>query len=83
MVHVELTHGTDTKHGLNKPNASTPSQAKITDSFAAGKMRGPLPMAKKTEIDGMLQNFIIKDLRPLSTVEGEGFRELLKAFESR
>lgn len=36
---------------------------------------------RRQQITNLLVNFIVKDMRPLSAVHGEGFRDLLQFFE--
>ncbi len=36
---------------------------------------------KKQQITDMLVNFIVKDMRPLAAVQGEGLKEILNFFE--
>ena len=36
---------------------------------------------KRQQITNLLVNFIVKDIRLLAAVHGEGFREMLKFFE--
>ena len=60
------------------------SQPKITDlAFVTeGAVYGPNSMKKK-ELDKRVAAFIAKDMRPISTVDGEGFRELIKCLDPR
>ena len=44
---------------------------------------GKLPEKKKKAIDSAVMNMIVKDMRPLSMVEGEGFRNLMHVMDSR
>ncbi|XP_071374223.1 E3 SUMO-protein ligase ZBED1-like [Centroberyx affinis] len=43
--------------------------------------RPALTDKKRQQITGLLVNFIVKDIRPLAAVHGEGFREMLHFFE--
>ena len=46
-----------------------------------GGALGPIPLVKKSLVDKKLQEFIIRNVVPLSTVDGSGFDELIKACE--
>ena len=50
--------------------------------FSSNAM-GKLPAANKTLMDSTLMGIVIKDCRPLSLVDGEGFIEFVKAAEPR
>lgn len=43
--------------------------------------KNPLTEKRKQQITGLLVNFIVKDVRPLAAVQGEGFKEILNFFE--
>ena len=43
----------------------------------------PLSLSRTSNLAQAITKFIVKDLRPLSIVSGEGFRDILKAFESK
>ena len=61
-------------------------QISIQDSMGGGdakKPTMPLSRAREGEITDVICEFLINDLRPLSTVEGEGFRNLIKTLEPR
>ena len=79
-VHLEHAHGINIKEGR-----SVEKQPTISAAFkgVSGGAMGPIPLVKKSLIDKKLQEFIIRDVVPLSTVDGSGFVELIKACEPR
>ena len=82
MAHIDLQHGISLKGGI-KTKDFPAAQPKTTAAYSSGNVKGPIPPARKAQIDEKLNEFIIKDLRPVSMVEGDGFRDMLKALESR
>ena len=80
ILHVEHNHG------INLKNDSDTKPVRTISSMFGTKInenQGPLPVAKAKAIDSALKEFLIKDVRPLSTVEGSGFIELIRACEPR
>ena len=72
MKHPVLTANTSssrTKHTGNR-------QASITE-FS----KRPLTDERRRQITNLLVSFIVKDIRPLSDVSGEGFRDIIHFFE--
>ena len=78
------------KHIMVKhPDKSLTSSEKSTQPTISSLMPanranlGPLPYAKQQEYNQAICEFLIEDIRPVSTVEGVGFRNLLQKFEPR
>lgn len=55
-----------------------PSQQQVISNFTK---RTTMTDKRRQQITKLLVNFIIKDVRPLGAVHGEGFRELMNYFE--
>ena len=60
------------------------SQPSITSILSKNKQDlGPLPCAKQEEYNEAICNFLIEDIRPISTVEGSGFLRMIEKFQPR
>ncbi|KAI7801081.1 putative zinc finger BED domain-containing protein 1-like, partial [Triplophysa rosa] len=57
-------------------------QSSVT-SFYTTNTTQPLPSAKQEEITQKLTEFICKDMRPISIVDGEGFQNFVRALNPR
>ena len=80
----------DGKHPQPTPSkaSSTTAAAGSSNTPAANKQTSmgsythrPLTEQRRKKITELLVNFIIKDVRPIAAVHGEGFMELIKFFE--
>ena len=81
-VYLEHVHGINIKEGGKVLKVD--KQPTISAVFKGGQgAMGPIPLVKKSLIDKKLQEFIIRDVVPLRTVDGSGFVELIKACEPR
>ncbi|KAI4829749.1 hypothetical protein KUCAC02_001422 [Chaenocephalus aceratus] len=79
------------KHPL--PTASTSSNASSTSEQRTAVSTGqrqtsiidvskrPVTDKRRQQITDLLINFVVKDVRPLSALSGEGFRDIMKFFE--
>ncbi|KAI4795521.1 hypothetical protein KUCAC02_031359 [Chaenocephalus aceratus] len=79
------------KHPL--PTASTSSNASSTSEQWTAVSTGqrqtsiidfskrPVTDKRRQQITDLLINFVVKDVRPLSALSGEGFRDIMKFFE--
>ncbi|KAI4794605.1 hypothetical protein KUCAC02_017011 [Chaenocephalus aceratus] len=79
------------KHPL--PTASTSSNASSTSEQRTAVSTGqrqtsiidfskrPVTDKRRQQITDLLINFVVKDVRPLSALSGEGFRDIRKFFE--
>ena len=59
---------------MNNPQKQNPS----LDRFQA---RSRCPDSRAKQITGLIRNMVAQDLQPAATVEGEGFRALMKYIE--
>ena len=80
ILHLEHNHGMNLKRNVDvKPTRTIASMfgSQVKDN------QGPLPSAKAKAIDLALKEFVIKDVRPLFIVDGDGFVEVIRACEPR
>lgn len=62
-------------------NLSDTEGSRPVQRTVSSYIKKPLTDKKKQHITDLLVNFIVKDVRPLAAVQGEGFKEMLKYFE--
>ena len=66
------------------PDSQKSTQPSITSLMPTNRANlGPLPYAKQQEYNQAICEFLIEDIRPVSTVEGSGFRNMMQKFEPR
>lgn len=61
-----------------RPKSSQQQQQQSISDFAKCPA---ITEKRRQQITNLLVNFVVKDIRPLAAVHGEGFREMLKFFE--
>ena len=73
-THIEKAHSDQV------PTKSSKAQPTLAESLF--KM-APLSLSRTNNLTQAITKFIVKDLRPVSTVSGQGFRDMLNAFEPK
>jgi zinc finger BED domain-containing protein 1 (E3 SUMO-protein ligase ZBED1) len=78
--HLRDVHPLQYKVASKEAVSFGPKQSKLTEfsRFAPSKS---CPQERGNKIDDLIVNFIIKDMRPLNSVNGTGFQSLVKFFE--
>ena len=79
--HLRMKHPlpTATVHGNDASHASTAasSSRQTTIDFSKRLMTDN----RRRKITDLLVNFVVKDVRPISTLSGEGFKDIIQYFE--
>ena len=80
--HIRMFQSLKSKANETTSPTTTPGQLTITESISVSQ---PMPRssAKWRKITNAVCYSIVKDMRPLSTVEDEGFCHLLRTLESK
>ena len=81
-LHLEKVHPTEYKQVCDESETEGPlsKQPKLTAFYSPNVA---LPAGKQEAITKKLTAFICKDMRPISTVDGEGFREFIHEVNPR
>lgn len=78
---TSVMHGHLKRHPLASSSEGKTDNPPVQTSMSNFTKRPALTDKKRQQITGLLVNFIVKDIRPLAAVHGEGFREMLHFFE--
>ncbi|XP_073730758.1 E3 SUMO-protein ligase ZBED1-like [Misgurnus anguillicaudatus] len=79
-THMQSCHPEEFSRECNEEGPAL-KQSRVTTFYTANTT--PLPSAKQEEITQKLTEFICKDMRPISIVDGEGFQNFVRALNPR